>query len=496
MKIRRWSIIRSFLFLCLLLCALWNINRILVPKYRSANSGYPTTTTYEQFYRMDRNSIDVLFLGSSIAVNAFNPQQLYNDYQIRSYNLGSEQQSVFLSYYWLKEALRRQQPRVVVLESTFVFTRHMDYPSNTSEGLTRKCLDPMRWSEVKQQAVHDICAIEPEQSELSYYLTNIRFHNRWRSLSAIDMDPQILDIDLKGYAPIAYYGENEYYEPFVPADSEAMEMPNAVSEEYLIRMAQLCREKGIKLILVNLPGTPMSDGIHNYMTGFAKDYGVDYINYCEKSMYEALGAKLPYENVLEHENIWGSIKICQALGRILQEKYDIPAIEDEQWESTKDIYEHMVKNCELTHVTELADYLDKIRDERYTVFVAVADKSSLGLSGECRQKLSELGLRTDMNGLELAGYYAVIDAQDGVVEEAALDRTVSRSGSIMNHKVTYQITSSGTFTGEESSIIIGSQEYSPNRRGMNFVIYDKSVGKVVDRVCFDTYEDTMTAVRP
>ena len=136
--------IRTIAFLMILLSILYCINQVLMPKYILKNSTWPTTSSYNQFYEMEENSIDVLFLGSSVAVNAFSPQEIYNDYGIRSYNLGSEQQSIFLSYFWLKEALRFQSPEVVVLDTKFLFELHPESIINTTEGLTRKCLDPMK----------------------------------------------------------------------------------------------------------------------------------------------------------------------------------------------------------------------------------------------------------------------------------------------------------------------------------------------------------------
>ena len=54
------------------------VNKAFEPKYTYQNSSYPTTSTFEGFYKMKRDTVDVLILGSSVAVNAFDPQQLYN----------------------------------------------------------------------------------------------------------------------------------------------------------------------------------------------------------------------------------------------------------------------------------------------------------------------------------------------------------------------------------------------------------------------------------
>lgn len=109
---------------------------------------------------MEKNSVDVLFLGSSVVVNAFIPQEMYEDYGIRSYNLGSEQQSPFLSYYLLKEAYKSQNPKAVVLDLKFMQRLHSE-AINTTERLTRKTVDPMHWSANKVELIHTICNMDP-----------------------------------------------------------------------------------------------------------------------------------------------------------------------------------------------------------------------------------------------------------------------------------------------------------------------------------------------
>ena len=63
------------------------------------------------------------------------------DYGITSYNLGCERQNLITSYYWLKEALRCQSPKAVVLDSYFLFQYEEKDSQNLSEPYVRKALD-------------------------------------------------------------------------------------------------------------------------------------------------------------------------------------------------------------------------------------------------------------------------------------------------------------------------------------------------------------------
>lgn len=482
------NIIRSIAFLMILVISLTFINRALMPKYILKNSTWPTTSSYNQFYEMKQNSVDVLFLGSSVAVNAFSPQEIYNDYGIRSYNLGSEQQSVFLSYFWLKEALRFQSPGVVVLDTRFLFELHPENPINTSEGLTRKCLDPMKWSSVKCEAVSDLCKIDKTQSELSYYLTNIRFHTRWASLTEYDLvSEEFQSSELKGYSPIAAYGRETYDSFTSTGDLESKADTHEIMQMYLDKTVELCKKNSIELILVSLPGNSMNDAINNTLTAYAGEKGVDYYNFCETEMYNSIGATLPRENMIGHENLWGAIKMSQYIGGLLNNTYGVASVKDNQYEETKGYYDHIIKICELTHITDIEAYLDAINDAHYTIFIAARDDATAGLTDSVKVKLEELGLQQDLTDKYRWGYSAIISPENGVAEQLAENEPAKLSGSIRDKNTFYTISSCGYLAGTTSSITIDGIEYCKNLRGLNFVIYDNHLMKVVDQVSFDTY---------
>lgn len=498
MQSRIKGIVKSIVFLTILVFTLYCINQILQPKYIYKNSIWPTTSSYNQFYRMEKNSIDVIFLGSSVCVNAFCPQEIYNNYGIRSYNLGSEQQSIFLSYFWLKEALRFQSPQVVVLDTRFLFELHPENAINTTEGLTRKCLDPMRWSSIKAEAVNDLCSIDESQSKLSYYLTNIRFHSRWSSLAEYDIDmSEAYYAELKGYSAIATYGQQSYM-TFDSSDPDKYQDFEPTMQDYLDRIVKLCRENDIKLVLVSLPGNSMDDGIHNSITKYAFNNNIDYYNLCETDNYKAIGAKLPRENVVKHENLWGSIKMSKYIGKMLSETYDVVGVQDSQWEKTKDYYEHVIKNCELSHISDFTEYLKAIDTQNYSVFISVQDNAASGLTDEMKEGLRGLGLKTDWGDKYCWSYYAIILPNENIIEKAG-EETLTITGEFRDfrdNKSVYTITSSGYNAGGGiAAITIDGTNYSKNGRGFNIVVYDNVTMKVIDQVQFDTGGRNVAAIR-
>lgn len=481
------------------------LNPFFFPKSTYVSSAWPSTSTFNGFYKMKKNSVDVIFIGSSVAVNAFNPQQIYNEYGIRSYNLGSEQQSLLLSYYWIKEAFRFQTPKVVVVDLNFLRKQHPDDPINTFESMTRKCIDPMRWSSVKVEAVHDIAARSREfdadaanvgyveQSEMSYYLPNIRFHSRWDSgLVSEDFDYYLCNkSELKGWSTLIYYSDPERnpFEVYKYSQSDDRSEVDPTQEEYVKKIGELCRDNKAKLILVNLPGS-MTAGFDNACQSLASDIGADYYNYCEQSIYDQIDVHVPKECVIGHSNFWGSVKLSRFTGKLLSVRYQISPVRDEQYEETKDFYAQVEKNANLQYITDFDEYLDSVNDPTYTVFMSICDDGTEMLTDIDMEKLSTLEIKTDLRGKYRYSWYAVKSSEGMIAEAASPDQTVTKKGHFGKNRISYSITSIGTSAGEpSSSIVINGQEFSHNTRGINIVVYDNICQAMIDSVTFDTFAD-------
>ena len=73
------------------------------------------------FYKLENNSVDALFLGSSQMLLGVNAQKMYEEYGIRAYDFGAYGQRLATSYYYLQEAFKTQSPKIVAVEVSGVF---------------------------------------------------------------------------------------------------------------------------------------------------------------------------------------------------------------------------------------------------------------------------------------------------------------------------------------------------------------------------------------
>lgn len=466
--------IAFFLIFALIFCEL---NWVFLPKYVERNEEYPVTNTFRQFYEMDRDTVDVLMIGTSVPATGFCPQVLYDNYGITAYNLGSTRQSVLVSYYWLKEALRFQKPKVVMFDTKFLFERNPGDPFNSTEASIRKSMDYMQWSSVKQEAVKDICERDKSQTYLSYVFPLLRYHDRWEELDELDMLSEgSLSNDLKGYILLPQYGRKSF-DTYVQSNTEERCEMVPLMREYLDKIVQLCDEEGIELVLMTFPETGMTDGVNNTLSEYAAQKGLDYYNLCEDSLFNSIGAHLPEENIVGHENFLGAQKMTNYVGRILSEKYQVQPRVSEKWEITREPYQRMIKDCELNYCDGLNDFLSKLSDENYTVFVSVVEGGTGAGDANTAAVFAALGLTFDPVLYKDQSYLAIIK-DDGNVEKAG-DEKLSATGAFCSGRSQYTVTSTSRLSGGGGAIIIDGEEYAESDKGMSIVVYDNILRKVV-----------------
>lgn len=482
---------RSVVFLCILCLCIMITNQVTTPKI-CYDEMLSTTLSYVNFYEIKKDTTDVIFLGSSLAATSCIPQEMYDLYGIRSYNLASEKQSPVISYYWLKEALRYQSPQVVVMDCNYLFQTN-DEVLNTTEDAIWRAIDYMRWSPVKLEAIRTVCELDEEQSFGSYLFPNIRYHERWAELTEEDFRLAKIaeEYDLKGYSPLAGQwggkGSVPYQEGMIGKETAMLPL----MERYLDQIVELCRQEGSTLVLINVPQLHADAGKYQTMQKYTQKHGIPFYDFNEKTLCEASGYDFATDSYdAAHTNLWGAQKLTAYLGGILTKEYEIGGNTDEQWESTKASYAAIRKDCELIHMTDIDTYIEALRDDRYSVFLSAKGGYAAALKDSTVQKLRQTGLevalQTDDSKEDFYCYYAVLS--DGHAEEYIGYEQRVCGGSIRDGRTTFEITGDG-------SILIDGEEVSKQKEGLNIVVYHNIKNKVLDSVCFDTSTEDNTADR-
>jgi len=302
-------LIKTFIFLCLLFFALFLFNKIFSFKYLDGIYGMKV------FYKLPKNSVEVLVLGSSHAYQDINPAVLYTDYGITAFDLAGSIQPMWNTYYYLCEALRSQSPKVIVLEVYgTVFPEDYNDESRIIKNTYGMSPTLRYYNAMKVSA--------PKEEFWDYFLRYTRYHNRYTSLSKNDFLPnQGMDVykDWKGFGNNT--GHNSYKQPDVSNITGHVPMTEK-TERYYRSIIELCLEKKINLEIIvtpyNLP--PNHQRRFNYASNVAAEYGIPFTNF--NNIYEEFEFDFSLDMADgHHANQRGNIKITRYLGKILNEKY-------------------------------------------------------------------------------------------------------------------------------------------------------------------------------
>ena len=273
---------------------------------------------YTQFFEQDAD-FDVLFLGSSKVINGIMPMELWNDFGIVSYNFGGHSNSIPTSYWVLRNALDYTTPKLVVLDCFGSNTNSLIHENFYYSHLS---FDAFPISATKIQAALDL--ITPErvadfQAKRMEMLWNFSiYHSRWNELTENDFRPKFT------YQKGAEFRSNVS----IPAEMATVspDLKNTQEKngiQYLIKTIELCRERGIDILLVSLPFPASEQTLiaSNTVADVAKQYNVEYLNYFDMDIVDF---RTDMYDRSSHLNPSGARKVTDHLGHILTQRYGIP----------------------------------------------------------------------------------------------------------------------------------------------------------------------------
>ncbi len=277
---------------------------------RLKDNGYKT----ESFYELERDTCDVVFLGSSTML-AVQPMELYGKYGITSYNLAQHGQSFALTYYSLVDAIKYQHPKVVVVDVHTIYRTDKDFKNE----FAHYTLDNMPFGINRIQAVFDVIK---KEERMEFLLPIVRYHTRWKELAALDFKG-VHDFWRGTY----FRGGMEKFSAenitIVP-ENETAEL-GEIGREYLEKIIQLCKDENISLVLTNMPLCVEKTWTnvqrqYNHVKKIAEENGIVYINY----MHVDAGIDIARDFYnYEHLNIQGGLKISDHIGDYLHATYDL-----------------------------------------------------------------------------------------------------------------------------------------------------------------------------
>ena len=130
--------------------------------------------TYDKYktFMESKTDYDVVFLGSSHVRLTVNPMQLWNDYGIISYNLGSDAAYFMIDYWVIQIAQSYNKPKIAMIDIFRLWQELSPLPAAHS-ALDTFPLFPTKW-----RVALDLCTTLEERIEIVFPL--YLYHNRWK----------------------------------------------------------------------------------------------------------------------------------------------------------------------------------------------------------------------------------------------------------------------------------------------------------------------------
>lgn len=245
---------------------------------------------YIQVTEQAADSIDVLNIGDSLSLSILSPMELWREQGITGFNIGADGLRMAESYYYLKNACRNQKPKVLMMESLYLFRY------NLSDDSIMLLSQP-----------------------IYYNIPFLKFHNIWKA--AVEL-PGVM-IYHKGYTineNVAFYeGDPNYLELPLADKKQRLEIPE-YNRIWFDRIKKYCDEQGIRILLYSAPSAVNYNWERiNNIKAFAQKEGLDYIDFNEIADEVGINWRMDSNDGGDHMNYFGCCKCTSYFGNYLRD---------------------------------------------------------------------------------------------------------------------------------------------------------------------------------
>ncbi|MDO4617933.1 MAG: hypothetical protein Q4B31_00250 [Clostridia bacterium] len=271
--------IRFTVFILIASTIFLSLNNLLTRK--TLYGWWNMTTKTNGFFNSERDTYDVIFTGSSHAYCSFNPLVIGEETGLSSYTLATQKQPLWATYYYIKEAVERQKPKLIVLD-VFAFSLLDEYQD---DGTNYTFTDDFPFGENKLKMVAESA---PPEKRFDLLVKFTKYHSRWKELESQDFGfnrKELFD-SLYGYCMLTTAAEG-----LTRTDtSSATAMKSSdKNEKWLREIIKYLQDLDIPLIIVKTPlmDTPEERGYFLRAEEIAKEYNVPF--YYMNDQFDEIG---------------------------------------------------------------------------------------------------------------------------------------------------------------------------------------------------------------
>jgi len=415
-----------------------------------------STTIVDGFYAEKKNDIDVIVVGSSNSFCTVNPLVLYEEYGIAAYDFGSSSQPMNISALYIKEALKRQKPKVIALEVNMMVG---DSINDNNEAGLRWGYTNIPLSADKLKCIYQSVG-KLDAEYFSYVFPIFRYHNRWKELSKIDYTYFVRD---KTNYTKGYLETQSVAEYAVNMGDYAYEGDAWIGEDNVIcldEIAQLCGNNHVELLLFKSP----KENWHQYETKaireLADERGLPFVDYNE--LYDNGSLELDVTADFrdgDHLNDFGAKKITMHFGAYLKANYELP---DRREDAALNSWDEA---CDYKRRSEWQDFMAAAKAEE--CFNQLLEDENLAIV------VTRIGSKNESN------------VEQWVYQDCKLALHVQWEENGINHMRIGDSELVLSRLGDVYQILIDGVEYYQSESKWSIIVYDKVIKGVTANLVFD-----------
>lgn len=480
-------LLKAAVFILMIAIVAGNLGEVLAYKHDAydANNYFD----FDYLYDLPKDSLDVVYLGTSQFHMGITPLEIWNKYGITGASFTSSANRAWLAYYMLEEILKYQNPKVVVLDAAIIRGGNNNVVGN------RRIISQFRFSPLKFEALYNCLELEGKSIDEMINISSefFAYHDRWDSLTQYDFAG-----DVSSYAYQKGYLLTTSYTPHSDMDYEEYHTPVIFEIEdqtkvYMEKIKKLCDEKQIEIMVTKLPSEMWNPTYSEIVEGWSNENQALFLDMTQKKNLRKMNFDVERDYFdFNHVNYFGAELVSDYLGNYLTENYEF----DEKSEKTKSAwdadykkYEDYRLTCMIQSTTDFAEFIELSieleKQSNYIICFSIKDEATQGLNDQELEGMKRLGMDTDFAQNYRGSMVAIVDNGETVIQNFGQDEQNCEYHPCENLEI--EMLSKGYNAGNESSITINGQEYSKNLRGMNVVVYDKKKNEVICSSVFDTW---------
>lgn len=279
------------------------------------------------FYALEKKSVDVVFVGTSVTFSAFMPMEAWKEYGIVAYDYCTNVQFENSLRYSLVDIQRTQKPKVIMLDiAPFLYEHYARGIVDKDRELCIKYnLDSRKYSLDRFLLVNEINKdINGSFSDYWYYFFDItRYHsNKFTPKRIFNAEKDLL----RGYRWLSHNGGAVVSLDNIFNDDGHIVKLNEREQYYFEKLIETAKKIDSQVIFYCAPiyfYEPNQFGKKNYLKNYVNDNGLKFVDFSADIAKIGLDYKTDFWS-WNHFDSLGAEKVTKHFCEYLKNNFDIP----------------------------------------------------------------------------------------------------------------------------------------------------------------------------